>query len=218
MLFLLFLNKIIPISGWFLVILLMFVMTDICSLIFLFVPKILLVLVQTIYLFLVRVQFVLLVQNVWFPLLKLFGWYFRWRIWSTLCFTNRLKFVLFRVSARCSTCCVVFWLCPCGCLEKTWYSVSAEVCTSCMIGRPVKSFGSPSTSITYATLQLTHADVSGPFPVPSLNSDRYFLTIVDLLIILRIWLNYIRLIKNLRLRESYRITLNVEKIVLVIAI
>ncbi|GME72414.1 unnamed protein product [[Candida] boidinii] len=48
-----------------------------------------------------------------------------------------------------------------------------------MVGRSVKSFGSPSTSITHAPLQLIHADVSGPFPVPSLNSDRYFLTIVD---------------------------------------
>ncbi|OWB66473.1 hypothetical protein B5S30_g1814 [[Candida] boidinii] len=74
---------------------------------------------------------------------------------------------------------------PAAVLRKLGIPVSADVCTSCMIERSVKSFGSPPTSITHSPLQLFHADVSGPFPAPS---------------------------------GTCRITLNVQKLLLVIAI
>ncbi|GME86358.1 unnamed protein product [[Candida] boidinii] len=53
------------------------------------------------------------------------------------------------------------------------------LCPACVHGKTTKTFPKVSTTQTSAPLQLIHADVAGPFPVPGLNTERYFLTIVD---------------------------------------
>ncbi|OWB68965.1 hypothetical protein B5S30_g4359 [[Candida] boidinii] len=49
---------------------------------------------------------------------------------------------------------------PPAILKKIGKDTGASVCSACMIGHSVKSYGSNSTSSTHAPLQLIHADVS----------------------------------------------------------
>lgn len=57
---------------------------------------------------------------------------------------------------------------------------STVACSSCSAGKSTRVFPKESsTPPSTAPLQLIHADVCGPFPVPGLVSEKYFLTIVD---------------------------------------
>ncbi|GMG17645.1 unnamed protein product [[Candida] boidinii] len=53
------------------------------------------------------------------------------------------------------------------------------LCSACVHGKTTKTIPKMSTTQSTAPLQLLHADVAGPFPVPGLATERYFLTIVD---------------------------------------
>ncbi|GME88384.1 unnamed protein product [[Candida] boidinii] len=53
------------------------------------------------------------------------------------------------------------------------------LCPACVHGKSTKTIPKTSTTQSTAPLQLLHADVAGPFPVPGLSTERYFLTIVD---------------------------------------
>lgn len=53
------------------------------------------------------------------------------------------------------------------------------LCPACVHGKTTKTIPKTSTTSSSAPLQLLHADVAGPFPVPGLSTERYFLTIVD---------------------------------------
>ncbi|GME82968.1 unnamed protein product [[Candida] boidinii] len=58
-------------------------------------------------------------------------------------------------------------------------SSSKNLCPACIHGKTTKVYPKVSATQTTAPLELLHADVAGPFPFPGMNTERYFLTIVD---------------------------------------
>lgn len=56
-----------------------------------------------------------------------------------------------------------------------------QVCDVCHMAKHKRSVFPTSISSTSACFELLHTDIWGPFHVCSMNGDRYFLAIVDLL-------------------------------------
>ncbi|OUM56098.1 hypothetical protein BVG19_g5809 [[Candida] boidinii] len=54
-----------------------------------------------------------------------------------------------------------------------------NLCPTCIHGKTTKVYPKVSATQTTAPLELLHADVACPFPFPGMNTERYFLTIVD---------------------------------------